>query len=686
MDNYLQPLKFLISNRRLRRTRWQIGMALFAVGTVLFTGQSDAEETLGELSAMISDPGLTPQDQIPPERRVEAFIQGAHRTMDIDEARMRGLTIVDLSDDWVPYIFWSETPGTDDFKMNAYQRNYVDLANDRIDVDGNELEPDQHNYLEVFGIPPSLSVIKDRLASDQAKECFQELNLELFADYRGPVKASDLGSSARVAKRLEEAHEAYTEALTAAGVTTLEELAELEPYQNVAERYRTWNWRMQAMQELPHRLVCEGLLAADRANPGVIDWYTQNALKMFERKNHVYGWGMIYEATAAALARTPEENHVETLKRVLTERVVSAVGVLEDGSSDARFTKTNGVNRELRNLIEEYRHSFLLNLGITDTASGLAFLNRFSKPDLQRLWVAVPLPGVPEYYSDNMNMVAVIDRGDVWYDLPFDEDGKRIPQPRRRKPHFQLVLRYHGQEIPLVRWPTTIGGWNSELLNGEEYYKYKISDVGPRLWRHIIAGPVWVPPAKTPSKDVVKKRARHGRIERVLNSSVIGPGYASAYGLVAAFHINETGYDNLIRTHGTFNYMSVFSGYSHGCHRLFNYRAVRLFSFILRHRPFRRIGQTTIDYSWRFEHRGEEFEVNLDTRGYYYALTPPLEVDVLEGTIRGERTEPHPDYVKRPGRVYQDDLPQPKGKDRKTGNTPKVRKYRKSILSDEQLL
>ncbi|MBI4767005.1 MAG: hypothetical protein HY787_20860, partial [Deltaproteobacteria bacterium] len=35
---------------------------------------------------------------------------------------------------------------------------------------------------------------------------------------------------------------------------------------------------------------------------------------------------------------------------------------------------------------------------------------------------------VPEYYSDSMDLSVVIDRGDVWYDFPFDEKGRRLTQ------------------------------------------------------------------------------------------------------------------------------------------------------------------------------------------------------------------------------------------------------------------
>jgi hypothetical protein len=163
---------------------------------------------------------------------------------------------------------------------------------------------------------------------------------------------------------------------------------------------------------------------------------------------------------------------------------------------------------------------------------------------------------------------------------------------------------------------------------------------------------------------MVKIRPVRANTEAIVAHQAFGPGYASAYGLVAAFHVTKAGHDNQVRTHGSVNYMSILNSFSHGCHRLFNYRAVRLFSFVLRHRNFERKGQSKIGYSNRFEHKGEEFHTDLRTRGYYYELKPPVPVNVLEGNIKGEKQEPETEYIKKPSVLYQEDLKgKGKGKD-----------------------
>ena len=223
----------------------------------------------------------------------------------------------------------------------------------------------------------------------------------------------------------------------------------------------------------------------------------------------------------------------------------------------------------------------------------LVELQELAGGSFEELLVAVKLPERPAYYGPDMDFEAVIDRGDVWYEFPYDEEGNKKGQPRSRYPHLTLYANYEGQKIPLVHWRTTIGSWRSEIHEGEEWFAYKNSDVGPRVWKDIMAAPAWIPPDYTPTRTLTKKKSVNGRWKRVVNYDETGPGYQSAYGLVAAYHIKQVKradgtiraeLDNQIRTHGSVDYMSIMRRYSHGCHRLYNMNAVRMFSFILQHR------------------------------------------------------------------------------------------------------
>ena len=115
--------------------------------------------------------------------------------------------------------------------------------------------------------------------------------------------------------------------------------------------------------------------------------------------------------------------------------------------------------------------------------------------------------------------------------------------------------------------------------------------MGPRAWRNVVAGPVWIAPPSTPIRTMVKSKTVNGASQWVVNYDEVGPGYLSAYGLVAAYNIvpgkdGRPDSDNGVRVHGSSEYLSIRNpnAYSHGCHRLMNHLAVRLFSYVLRHR------------------------------------------------------------------------------------------------------
>ena len=137
----------------------------------------------------------------------------------------------------------------------------------------------------------------------------------------------------------------------------------------------------------------------------------------------------------------------------------------------------------------------------------------------------------------------------------------------------------------------------------------------------------------------------------------MGPGYQSAYGLVMGIHIDPKrgGFDNQIRTHGSVDYTSIARRFSHGCHRLVNNRAVRLFDFVLRHRPFRRdrrrAAQPQEAASRSTARRTTTSSRRAATTTSCATRSP---VNVLEGRVMGEVKKPITAYVRKPGVDYED--------------------------------
>jgi hypothetical protein len=258
---------------------------------------------------------------------------------------------------------------------------------------------------------------------------------------------------------------------------------------------------------------------AAKHKPGSYDAPMRSAVLDFQQKNGVFAQADLTRATLEAMGRPLLANDFATLRRVLAERAAHAGGFVEDGTAIAAmplpkrgkpraiptYRTADGKSVPVPDLVGQATDALLSRLGLASPEDALAFFRRHPESDFRWLQAAVRFPAPPEYYGPKMDLVAEIDRGDVWYDFPFDSKGNRLPQPRTRYPTFNLYVRWRGEKVPLVSWRTTIGGWRSELAaDGEEYYRYKDSDVGKRVWRHIVSAPVWLPPPSSPLASMVK--------------------------------------------------------------------------------------------------------------------------------------------------------------------------------------
>ena len=110
--------------------------------------------------------------------------------------------------------------------------------------------------------------------------------------------------------------------------------------------------------------------------------------------------------------------------------------------------------------------------------------------------------------------------------------------------------------------------------------------------------------------------------------------------------------DQGIRTHGTGNLASVVDADrdSHGCHRTFPHLILRLTDFILHHHAYAREGEVEVRYARQLRDGGKRADLDIDSRGYRIELTPPIQVEVLEGEIHGDRTTPIEGRRPLPGR------------------------------------
>jgi putative peptidoglycan binding protein len=497
-----------------------------------------------------------------------------------EDAGARGLTLLDLSDDWTPAPFTEAIP---------YSQVLVALANEMMGAGDLFRHAREDRYYELFGVFPSLGVARVRLADAPRHACHDDIDDAALAAASLPLRAADT-----------------------AAVTVLQS-----------------------------HLACDGLLPSAGVD-GRFGPRTAAALAAFRLRHMIPTGGRLDEETRAALLAGSRELDFRDLLRVLRERVVSATGLIEDGSAAGVWGQVVGrdldaaalrdrdgwpdLERAAPDLISPATDAAARALGWTSPEGALAFFQREADAGGERVAVALPPP--PPYHVAGLALRAEIDRGDVW--------RRYVHRDRKaaRRPCLIVRAETPDGELALVRWPTTIGGWQKEkLASGAVAMRYKPSPTGDFAWRDVVVAPAWFAPPTTPDSELVRRAA--GGWE--LREDVFGPGYRSAYGLVMLMHSRREGKgweDTGVRTHGSVSYRTIQGGHSHGCHRLFNHLALRLAAFVLSHRPHAAVGEIRDTYERRIFRGGRVLRLRRESRGYGFRLDDPIPVRVLAGTPR----------------------------------------------------
>jgi hypothetical protein len=589
-----------------------LATALALAVPLLVTGCRDrhavAELQTGLLAA-IATPATAvvvaaPRNFVPSRAGCEAvvvFDRGAAAgAVCADEASARGLTVVDLSDDWTPRIFARDPESG---RAPEYRDQYLRLAR----------QPNAD--LGLYGISPTLTVLAERLRSDEPRACSADIDGAPLAALAGELSTSNARAAA-----------------------TLLRAPAARP----------------ALKAAQQQLACEGLLEKANAT-GLASVRAAIALDAFRRRHMIVQSGSLDASSAAALALGHDELAFRGLLRGLRERVADTAGLLEDGSAAGESALVAGRaldhGRFFRpvaergpdaapDLVGAATDAAARALGWTSPDAARAFLAAAGDGGLKGLRVALPLPGAPAYHARSMDLRVEIDRGDVFYDAPGEAAARRRELGQARGPTFVLLAKDGDREREVVRWSTTIGGWQKERgEDGEVALKYKESDVGDRVWRRLIAAPAWMPPDSTPEADLLRE-ADDGTLR--LKRDLIQPGHRNAFGLAMLIHDeqvvrgDETSYlDHGIRTHGSVNYRSIERGESHGCHRLYNQLVLRLAGFLLQHRPSHRKGKMGGGYQRTLEYKDQTIDFEVRSRGYLFELDPPVPVRVLRGNVAG---------------------------------------------------
>ena len=556
------------------------------------------------------------------------------------DAEARGLTVVDLGDDWVPRVLALSAEGTGP----GYRSTYLALAQERFADAGADAElAPADRYFEMYGIEPTLTVVASRLSDAARHRCHQAID-NAPLEVAMPAIGEESRSAARVRIRiLTSLRDRLERARVAKRLETLDMLASSSAaYGTAVERLRTGEQRAALITTVQAHLECDRL-ALDRLVDGGYTWQTSNAVAAFQRGVMILPSEKLDAATLLALALDSRERDFEVALRVLRERVASASGLIEDGTAGVGESMVQG--RELDpkatwlargqvplddaapDLISAATEATARALGWRDPASTIAFLIAHPAAVAGSSLVAIQLPPLPAYHTTTMELSIEIDRGDVR-----KSRGSR-PRVDDRRPALVVYTTDGARRIPLARYPTTVGGWQDVQSHGDLTEAWKPSPVGPAIWQDLMVAPTWLPPESTPDRELV--RVVDGRT--MLAGQELGPSYRSAFGMLAFVHLvaqRERGRtvleDDGIRSHATGNLASLANGVSHGCHRLLGRNAVRLADFVLAHHAHVDHGNKATSYRRVVRDHGS-FPISIDSLGYRIELVTPIPVNVLAG-------------------------------------------------------
>jgi hypothetical protein len=288
--------------------------------------------------------------------------EGGRATGEVDAATARehGHVVIDLGEAWTPYLFTTRGTATETETPNAYRETYLALARGEFPRDHHGDRARDDKYLELYGIMPTISLLRSRMHHTNDLACARELDYEPLRQFEGFMVYEARESARTFARQLRILENQVAAMVRRQSVASRAELDETRLEERDRRRlveHDRMIGRASVVRAAQARLECEGYFAGKGEHvDGALDWTTHEALAEFERRHRVLGWGFIGQGTLAMLRRPPMEGEQEAVIRVLTERAMHAAGVIEDGSvGDRHFRGEDGTEHDVPNLEAQVR-------------------------------------------------------------------------------------------------------------------------------------------------------------------------------------------------------------------------------------------------------------------------------------------------------------------------------------------
>ncbi|MGB0680683.1 MAG: hypothetical protein ACPGUV_13590, partial [Polyangiales bacterium] len=149
-----------------------------------------------------------PQAQTPAQAEMPLWRAGKARgPVTATQVRAEALYTLDLGEAWTPYLFTDAAQPSPDVRPHVYRKTFLALARGEHPKNHHGARARRDKYLELYGIPPTLHVLRQRMHAMQDKRCTPVEDLAAVARfsgtdaYRGNARAQSRQRRYRILKK-----------------------------------------------------------------------------------------------------------------------------------------------------------------------------------------------------------------------------------------------------------------------------------------------------------------------------------------------------------------------------------------------------------------------------------------------------------------------------------------------------
>ena len=144
--------------------------------------------------------------------------------VDAAKADEEGNLLLNLGEEWTPYILTEATSDQELGKTSEYRSTYLALARGEFPKDRHGYRAEKDQYLELYGILPTLTLLRERFREVRALQCAEELDLVPLQEFEGFLAYEKGRRPARRLARYELLKPQMTALVTRAQVESLDQV------------------------------------------------------------------------------------------------------------------------------------------------------------------------------------------------------------------------------------------------------------------------------------------------------------------------------------------------------------------------------------------------------------------------------------------------------------------------------